>query len=136
MELKNLITTDKVIEVEHPLYEGLKVKLAYIPRETLKKYMERATISTFDKMSRKLVEEVDNDLFMKLYVPDLIKSWSGFKYRYLEELLPVDLSKVDDLDEELPYTEDNAIELMKNSSEFDEWISSIVRDVKNFNKNS
>lgn len=135
MDLKNLITNDRIIEVEHPMFDGLFVKLAYVPRETIKKFLDKSTVMNFDRKTRKEEETVDNDLFLKMYVPTLLKGWTGFKYEYLNELLPVDLSGVE-MTESLPYTEDNALELMKNSVEFDDWVSSIVKDIKNFNKNS
>lgn len=136
MELKNLITNDRVIEKEHPAFDGLIVKLAYVSREKTKKLIDRSTITEFDRKSREPVEKVDNDLFLSLYVPEVVKGWKGFKYRYLSELLPVDLSSVENIDDELEYTESNAIELMKNSVDFDSWISSVTKDIKNFNKNS
>lgn len=135
MELQNLITNDRVIELEHPLFDELLVTLAYVPRETIKKFLDKSTVMSFDRTSRKEKENVDNDLFLSMYVPALLKGWKGFKYSYLQELLPVDLSQVDP-EETLPYTEGNALELMKNSAEFDDWVSSIVKDIKNFNKNS
>jgi hypothetical protein len=135
MELKNLITNDREIEIEHPGFDGLFVKLAYVSRETTKKFIEKATTSAFDRKTREMSEHVDNDLFLDMYVPATVKGWKGFKYKYLEELLPVDLSSVDPEDE-LDYTTANALQLMKNSIEFDSWVSSVVRDIKNFNKNS
>lgn len=135
MELKNLITNDREIEVEHPIFDGLFVKVAYVPRERIKKFLDKATVTTFDRKTRKETEEVDNDLFLGMYVPALLKGWKGFKYEYLQELIPVDLSEVE-ADGELEYTEDNALTLMKNSVEFDDWVSTIVKDIKNFNKSS
>jgi len=134
MELKNLITNDKVIEVEHPVFDGLFVKLAYVSRETTKKFIEKATVTQFDRKSREQKESVDNDLFLNMYVPALLKGWKGFKLEYLQELIPIDTSSAEG--EELDYSEQNAIELVKNSVEFDDWINSIVKDIKNFNKNS
>jgi len=134
MELKNLITNDRVIKVEHPLYDGLVVELAYVSREKIKKFLDRSTVAAFDRKTRKQEEEVDNDLFLSMYVPALLKNWTGFKYEYLKELIPVDLTGVEG--EELEYSENNALELMKNSTEFDDWVSSIVKDIKNFNKSS
>lgn len=135
MELKSLITNDKIIKVEHPDYDGLVVELKYVPREKLKKFIEKATVTTYDRKAKGTVEELDDELFSSLYVPELIKGWTGFKYKFLSELLPVDLSAVDPEDE-LEYSVENAIVLLKNSPEFDDWVSSIVKDVKNFNKNS
>lgn len=135
MELKNLITNDKIIEVEHPVFDGLFVKLAYVSREQTKKLIDKSTITEFDRKSGGPTERVDNELFLSLYVPRVLKGWRGFKYEYLQELIPVDLSEVDP-NGELDYSESNSVELMKNSVEFDNWISTVVKDIKNFNKSS
>ena len=63
-------------------------------------------------------EELNDDLFLQLYVKASIKGWSGLKLEYLEQLAPVDITGQDPTDE-LPYSEENALFLMKNSSNFD-----------------
>lgn len=135
MELKNLITNEKQIEVEHPAFDGLFIKVAYVSREKTKKFIEKATVTEFDRKTREPIEKVDNDLFLSLFVPAVVKGWRGFKYEYLQELVPVDLSAVDPNDE-LEFTDSNALELMKNSVEFDSWVSSTTKNIKNFNKSS
>ena len=54
---------------------------------------------------------------------------------YLEQLAPVDLTgqKPDD---ELGFTPENALYLMKNSSNFDGFISEQVSDLGNFSKSN
>jgi hypothetical protein len=64
----------------------------------------------------------------------VIKGWSGFKYRYLEELLLVDVSAFDP-DDYLGFTQENAELLMKNSSDFDTWVTETVGDLENFTGN-
>ena len=62
------------------------------------------------------------------------KDWSGLKFSYLEEFLLVDISDYDPNDT-LPYTHDNAMLLMKNSNEFDTWVTDVVGDLENFTGN-
>ena len=61
----------------------------------------------------------------------MLKGWKGLKYRYLEELLLVDVSQFYPEDE-LPYTVDNAELLMKNAAAFDTWVTETVGDLENF----
>ena len=68
------------------------------------------------------------------YCKAVIKGWTGLKYRYLEELLLVDISALDP-DDELVYTHDNAELLMRNSSDFDTWVTETVGDLENFTGN-
>lgn len=137
MSLKNLVAQDRTIKVDHPYLEGLVVEFSYIPREEVKKLMKRATTQTFDRKTHQPVEELDESLFTELYVKQVIKGWSGFKYNYLKELMAVDFSDFEgDLDSELPYTEEDALILMKNSPDFDTWVTSVTGDIKNFNKSN
>ena len=74
---------------------------------------------------------MDEDKFIVEYTKAVIKGWTGLKYRYLEELLLVDVGELD-LDDELPYTQDNAELLMKNATSFDTWVTEAVGDLENF----
>lgn len=135
--LRSMIATNKVIEVEHPEFDGFVVEVAYISKDLTKKLLDRATTIKYSKTARGPEETVDNDLFLKLYTAELIKGWKGLKLSYLPELLPVDFSSLEyEPDDELEYSEENALDLMKNAGDFDNWLTSVIKDVKNFNKSS
>ena len=53
------------------------------------------------------------------------------KYKYLEEFLLVDVSKLN-LEDELDYTQENAELLMRNSGDFDQWVTDTVGDLGKF----
>jgi len=136
MDLKSLIVEKTEMEVEHPILEGFYVTVSFISKEKMRKLLERATTTKYNKRSHKPEEEVDNDLFLSLYSKELIKGWKGLKYAYLSELLPVDLSSVEDKEKALAYTPENALDLLKNSTDFDSWLSSVVSDISTFNKSN
>lgn len=135
VDLNNIISNNKVISVEHPELEGFVVDVSYISRERMKKVMEKCTTTKYNRSTHKPEEEVDQDLFLKIYVKELIKGWKGLKFKYLPELVPVDVD-LDGNDDELDYDENQALTLMKNSTEFDNWLSNVIADVRNFNKSS
>jgi hypothetical protein len=54
---------------------------------------------------------------------------------YLEQLAPVDLTG-QSMEDELNYTAENALYLMKNSSNFDAFVSEQVTDLGNFSTTS
>jgi hypothetical protein len=56
------------------------------------------------------------------------------KLGYLEDLLLVDL-KDQDPESEMQFTEENAQQLVENSSEFDNWLNEVVFDIENFRTN-
>lgn len=133
LSLKSLLVPSKTVEVDFPGFNGFRVKLSFLSRETLVAIRKKATKTTFK--NRQPTEELNDDLFLQLYVQNAIKGWTGFKLAYLEQLAPVDLTG-QDLDSELGYTEENALFLMKNSSNFDAWVSEQVTELGNFQSNS
>jgi hypothetical protein len=133
LSLKSLLVPSKTVEVDYPGLNGFKINVVFLSRETLVGIRKKATKTTFK--NRQPVEELDDKLFLQLYVNACIKGWSGFKLSYLEQLAPVDLSgqKPDD---ELPYDQDNALFLMQSSANFDAFISETVTELSNFTKTS
>lgn len=132
ISLKTLLVPSKTVEVEYPGLDGFKVKVSFLSRETLQGIRKKAVKTSFK--NRQPVEELNEDLFLELYVKSAIKGWSGLKLKHLEQLAPVDLGG-EDLDSELEYSEENALYLMKSSSEFDAFISGQVSDLANFSTN-
>ena len=133
LSLKSLLVPSKQIEIEFPGFTGFKVQLNFLSRETLVGIRKKATKITFK--NRQPTEELNDDLFLQLYVAACIKGWTGFKLSYLEQLAPVDL-KGQDMEAELDYSEENALFLMKSSTNFDSWVSEQVIELGNFQKNS
>lgn len=129
ISLKNLLVPSKSLEIEYPGLPDFKVHVAFLSRETLQTIRKKATKTSFK--NRQPVEELNDELFLELYVKASVKGWSGLKLSYLEQLAPVDLSDQDP-NAELEYSEENALYLMKNSSNFDTFISEQVTDLGNF----
>lgn len=133
LSLKSLLVPSKAVEVEYPGMPGFVINLAFLSRETLLNIRKKSTKTTFK--NRQAAEEFNEELFLQLYVENAVKGWKGLKLSYLEQLAPVDLAG-QDMDAELEYTPENALYLMKNSSNFDGFISEQVADLGNFSKSS
>ena len=131
--LKSLLVPSKTVEVEYPGLNGFKIDAVFLSRETLVGIRKKATKTSFK--NRQPVEELDDKLFLQLYVNACIKGWSGLKLSYLEQLAPVDLTGQNP-EAELEYSQDNALFLMQNSANFDAFISDTVTDLSNFTKAS
>ena len=134
VSLKSLLTPSKTVSMEMPGFEGFEVKLTYLAREELLKLRNRSVKQVLNKKTRAYEEQLDNDKFLVEYCKAIIKGWKGLKYKYLEELLLVDVSALDPNDE-LKYTKENAELLMKNSSPFDTWVTETVSELENFTGN-
>ena len=132
ISLKTLLVPSKSVTVEYPGMPGFEVDVCFLSRETLQSIRKKATKTSFK--NRQPVEDLNDDLFLELYVKASIKGWKGLKLSYLEQLAPVDVSK-EDGDAELDYSEENALMLMKASTNFDAFVSEQVTDLGNFSKN-
>lgn len=136
MQLEELLLSEKVVTFDFPGLDGLTFDLAYLSKEELQKIIKRCTKSKFNKKTRSVQEELDNDLFIEKYVKAVIRNWSGFKLKYLDEFVVWDKSKVDDLNDELDFSVENAVFLMQNSSAFDNWVSEQIDNLDFFNKDN
>jgi len=134
ISLATLMTPSKTVSIDFPGYTGMEVSLCYLGREELVKLRKKCVSTKFSKKTRQPEEILDEDKFLIEYCKAVIKGWTGLKYRYLEELLLVDISALD-ADDELVYTQDNAELLMKNSGDFDTWVTETVGDLENFTGN-
>ena len=134
ISLSSLMTPSKTVTLDFPGYSGFAVDVTYLAREELLKLRKKCLTTKFNRKTRQPEEELNEDMFLVEYVKAVIKGWKGLKFRYLEELLLVDVSELDP-DDELPFTQDNAELLMKNSGDFDTWITEVVGDLENFTGN-
>lgn len=131
ISLSSLMVPSQEVEVDYPGVEGFKVKVAFQSREELIKLRKKATTKKWK--GRELTEEVDDQLFLSLYVKAVVKGWSGLKLKDLPRLVLVDLGPTPPSDTaELEFTEENALQLMKGSADFDSFISDTVSDLANF----
>lgn len=133
LSLKSILVPSKSIEIEYPGLNGFKVNVVFLSRETLVSIRKKSTKTSFK--NRQATEEMDDKLFLQLYVNACIKGWTGLKLSYLEQLAPVDLSQHSP-DDELPWDQDNALFLMQSSTNFDAFISETVSELANFTKTS
>ena len=131
ISLASLMTPSKTVNIDFPGYTGMSVLLCYLAREELVKLRKKCLSTKFNRKTHQPEEDLDEDKFLTEYCKAVIKGWSGLKYRYLEELLLVDISSLDPEDT-LIYTQDNAELLMKNSTSIDTWVTETVGDLENF----
>ena len=131
MELKSLLVDSKTTWVEFPGLNGFEVELANLSRKELVSLRKRCTSNKFNRKTRAFEELMDDDKFIKEFTNATVKGWKGLKLVYLEDLLLVDL-KDNNPEEELDYSVENAIELVENSNEFDNWLNEVVFDLDHF----
>tara|TARA_Y100000114_G_scaffold37343_1_gene32961 strand:+ start:1091 stop:1513 length:423 start_codon:yes stop_codon:yes gene_type:complete len=133
VSLASLMTSSKTVTIDYPGYAGMTVDLCYLAREELLKLRKKCVSTKWNKRTHQPEEELNDDKFLTEYTKATIKSWSGLKYRYLEELLLVDIKDLDPEDT-LLHTQENAELLMRNSTEFDSWVTETVGELENFTR--
>ena len=141
MDLSAIVIESKTIETEYPGFDGLNLKLAHLTRDELVNIRKKATTTKYNKKTRQQEEDIDSELFQDLYIKAVVVGWSGFKYKYLKRMIPIDVSQVPSeeyLEGEglFEYDKSNAAFLMKNCGDFDNWITSELEDIENFTKDS
>ncbi len=131
VSLATLMTPSKTITMDYAGIDGFTVQVTYLAREELLKLRNRCLKQKFNKKTRQFEDELDEDRFLTEYVKGVIQGWSGLKYKNLGELLLVDVSSQNPEDE-LPHNQENAELLMKNSADFDTWVTETVGELENF----
>ena len=134
MELKNLLVDTKTTWVEFPGLDGFEVELANLSRKELVALRKKCTQNKFNRKTRGFEELLDDEKFVKAFTEATVKNWKGLKLLYLEDLLLVNLEGQNTASF-LDYTEENALLLVENSSEFDNWLNEVVFDLENFRTN-
>jgi hypothetical protein len=132
-KIKNLMSKTTDAWIEFPDIEGFEVNLHYLQRDELTKIRNQSLTYKFNKRTRQREEEVDNDKFIELYSEKAVIDWKGLKVKHLTQLFPANIQGMDP-EEEVEFTVEDAIELLKNSSLFDQFVTDAMNDFEKFSK--
>lgn len=125
------MVTDKTVDVQFPDSDTFYVSLAYLSREKLVKVRNRSLVVKFNKRSRQREEEVDNDKFLEEYARAVVKGWRGLTIRELSKMMPIETTGAN-LEQDVPYSEEDALELLRNSTIFDQFVTDTMNDFEVF----
>ncbi len=134
MDLKSMLLPEKVVTFDFPGCDELTFDLAFLSKESNQTLFKKCQKTRFDTKTRQPIEEFDDELFLELYVASIVKGWKGFKMKYLKELVLVEIDPTRD-ETLLPFSPEDALDLMKNSTIFDSWVSEVISDLGNFTSN-
>ena len=131
MDLKNMLLPEKVVTFDFPGCEGFTVDLAFLSKESHQVLYKKCQKQRIDMRTRQTIEDFDDEMYLKLYVKACVRGWKGFKMKYIKELV---LVEIEDGQEEktLPFSDENALDLMKSSTAFDNWVSEVIVDLGKF----
>ena len=130
-KLKSMLVKDTSTWVEFPDIPGFKVNLRFVSREDLLKIRSASLTYKFNKRTRQREEEVDSVKFLEHYAERAIADWSGLKVKHLPSLVPVDISGMNP-EESVDFTTEDAVELLRNSPVFDQFVTDTLNDFEQF----
>lgn len=125
--IKKLMVDERVATVDFPDIDGFTVDICYIGRDRRAKIRNQSLEYKFNKRTRTREEEVNFDKFLELYSEAVIKGWKGLTIRRLSDLMPIDMSGMDP-NKEIPYSPEDALELLKNSTVFDQFVNDTIEN--------
>ena len=131
MELKKLMVDSKSTWIDFPGLDGFSVQVTNLSRKELTSLRKNCTVQKFDRKTRAITETLDEDKFVEEFAKSVVKGWKGLTLEHLETLVLIDMGDQDP-DTEVNYSEDNAEQLVSNSTEFDTWLNEVVFDLENF----
>ncbi len=131
MKLEELMVDSKAAWVDYPGSPGLEIEIVNLSRKELLGLRKKCIVQKFDRKNRMMEEDLDEDKFVHEFTKATVSNWKGFKLKFLEELLLVDL-KEEDPEKEMEFTLENAELLVSSSTEFDNWLNEVVFDLANF----
>jgi len=131
MDLKKLMVDTKAVWVDFPGLSGFSVEVANLSRKELNGLRKRCTTQKFDRKTRQVNENLDEDKFVVEFSLSTVKNWKGLTLDHLSSLLLID-TEGQDLTKELEYSIENAETLVSSSTEFDTWLNEVVFDLDNF----
>lgn len=129
-----MMVKDTSTWVEFPDIDGFNVNLRFVSREDLLKIRNASLTYKFNKRTRQREEEVDSVKFLENYAQHAIAGWTGLKIKHLPALLPVDITGMNP-EELVDYSEEDAIDLLKNSPIFDQFVTDTLNDFEQFSLN-
>ena len=91
MKLTDLMVDTKSAWMDFPGCPGFQVEVANLARKELVALRKRCVSQKFDRKTRQMVEELDEDKFVVEFSKATIKGWKGLKLKYLEDLILVNL---------------------------------------------
>lgn len=121
----------KAVWMDFPGCEGFEVEIANLSRKELTAMRKKCITQKFDRKSRQLLEELDEEKFVKEFTKGTVKNWRGLTLEHLETLILID-AQGEDPSKEVEFSQENAEVLVSNSTEFDTWLNEIVFDLDNF----
>lgn len=130
INLKDVLQESKTAKIEYPGAKGFYITVGLITRQMANKIRKDCTVTRMSERYSSMEETLDENKFAAKFTDAAIKGWEGLNGKIIKELLPVSDEVKDD--DEIPYTQENAEMLIKNSTAFENWVNEVSFKLKYF----
>ena len=133
MDLKKLMVDSKAAWIDFPGLDGFSVEVVNLSRKELASLRKRCITQKFDRKTRAITEDLDEDKFVEEFARATLRDWKGLTLAHLESLVLIEMEGQDPEDT-VDYSPENAEQLVSNSTEFDMCLNEVVFDLDNFRR--
>ena len=120
--------------IEMEGFDGFEVKISYLSRDELSKIRNTVTRVSWSPKTRQKEENIDTELFVSEFVKAAVLEWKGFTVKHALRLLPIEIPEGVSENDEIEFSQEEAIALATNSVIFDSWLNEVVFDLANFQR--
>jgi hypothetical protein len=131
MDLKSLMIDSKASWVDFEGLDGFSVEVVNLSRKELANLRKSCVTQKFERSSREKVEILNEEKFVREFTKKVVKNWKGLTLENLSQLMLIDTAGMDP-EQEVEYSQENAQQLVENSTEFDTWLNEVIFDLDNF----
>ncbi len=132
LNFASLVLDAKTVEFDFPSMEGFKVKITYTTAEKYASLRKECVTTKLDPNTGYPMESVDQEKWNSAFCKQTISGWTGLTYEFLATMILLDESAIEDMSEEVEYSEEGAETLLKHSKAFDAWVKERMSDLNNF----
>ncbi len=108
--------------------DDFEIKIRYVGRSEMNAMLEKCKDYTWDKKNHTRIEKLDSDRFYRNF-SKVIQDWRGLTVKTLSKMM---LTKSTEVEREIPFSEENAHELLTSAYDFDEFIRQACMDLETF----
>lgn len=116
---------------------GIFFDLVFLPRAEFQKLSRECTIMKFnpDAKPPRREQTTDPELLFKKFTSRVIKGWKGMTVRKAANLIPLDVEGLTDeqMETEVPFSEEQAIMLLKECYTLDTFLQESAMNLATFN---
>ncbi len=132
LNIAQLAVDTKKMTFDYPGQDGFSVTLTHLSKPEQVRIREDSMISKVDQESGFPYTELDQDLYLRNFASKAINGWKGLTGEILSQIMLIDESMLDDPKEEIDFSIDNAISMLRYSKAFDNWVTSQLGKIDNF----